>query len=198
MELEEFKDRSGQEGSYKPNRRRIKIVNQTADEIIADIEFADNATESGTPINAEKMNKIRTAVINAENNSSQALTTANNAKSVADQADTKSTSALTNSQNAVNTANIANQTASEALSHIVNMQGTKVKVSGNIVSEFDADTKVDVTTFNNEITNLKNSKVDISSYNTDKSALTSRVTTLEAKPLITKVTYDAQSDTFIF
>ena len=191
MELEEFKDRAGKESTYRPNRRRIKIVSQTADEIIADIEYADNATENGTPINAEKMNKIRTAVMTAENNSSQAVMTAENnssqavmaassANTTAGNADTKANQALETSQSAETTANQAFEKADEALTQVVNMQGTKVKVNGAIVSEFDADTKVDV-----------------SIYNTEKTALSNRVTALEAKPIITKITYDATTDTFI-
>lgn len=180
MELEEFKDRTGLESTYKPNRRRIKIVSQTADEIIADVEYADNATENGTPINAEKMNKIRTAVINAENNSSQALTTASIANTTAGNADEKADQALTNSQNAVTTANQASGKADEALTQVVNMQGTKVKVNGSLVPEFDADTKVDVST-----------------YNTEKTALLNRVSALETKPIVTKITYDTATDTFI-
>ena len=180
MELEEFKDRAGQESTYRPNRRRIKIVSQTADEIIADIEYADNATENGTPINAEKMNKIRTAVMTAENNSSQAVMAASSANTTAGNADTKANQALETSQSAETTANQAFEKADEALTQGVNMQGTKVKVNGAIVSEFDADTKVDV-----------------SIYNTEKTALSNRVTALEAKPIITKITYDATTDTFI-
>lgn len=173
MSLEEFKDRI----SENPNRRKIKIVSQTADEIIADIEYADNASQEGTPVNAAKLNEIRTAVTNAENNSSQALTTASGASATAGDADAKAGQALTNSQNAVTTANSAYSKADEALTQVVNMQGTKVKVNGSIVSEFDADTKVDVNTY---------------------SALSNRVSALETKPIVTKITYDTLTDTFIF
>lgn len=173
MSLEEFKDRI----SENPNRRKIKIVSQTADEIIADIEYADNASQEGTPVNAAKLNEIRTAVTNAENNSSQALTTASGASATAGDADVKAGQALTNSQNAVTTANNAYSKADEALTQVVNMQGTKVKVNGSIVSEFDADTKVDVNTY---------------------SALSNKVSALETKPIVAKITYDTLTDTFIF
>lgn len=63
MELEEFKDRE----STNPKRKKIKIISQSANEIIADIENAEVATQEGTPINAEVMNKLRTAILELEN-----------------------------------------------------------------------------------------------------------------------------------
>ena len=49
MEIEAFKDRI----SANPNRRKLKIINH--DEIIADIEYAEVATQEGTPLNAESL-----------------------------------------------------------------------------------------------------------------------------------------------
>ena len=63
----EFKDRV----SNTPNRRKIKIISQTADEIIADIEMADNPTESGTAINAEMLNNIQDIAYEALNQVTQ-------------------------------------------------------------------------------------------------------------------------------
>ena len=63
MEIEEFKDRI----SANPNRRKLKIISQQSDEILADIEYAEVATQEGTPINAEVMNKLRSAILELEN-----------------------------------------------------------------------------------------------------------------------------------
>ncbi len=59
MEIEEFKNRE----CANPKRKKIKIISQSADEIIADIENAEVATQEGTPINAENMNKLRSAIL---------------------------------------------------------------------------------------------------------------------------------------
>lgn len=53
--------------SSTPNRRKLKIINQTADEILADIEMADNPTEEGTAINAEILNNIQDVAYEALN-----------------------------------------------------------------------------------------------------------------------------------
>lgn len=58
MEIEAFKDRI----SANPNRRKLKIISQQSDEILADIEYAEVA-----PINAEVMNKLRSAILELEN-----------------------------------------------------------------------------------------------------------------------------------
>lgn len=63
MEIATFENRE----SVNPKRKKIKIISQTADEIIADIENAEVATKEGTPINAEVMNKLRTAILELEN-----------------------------------------------------------------------------------------------------------------------------------
>ena len=172
MSLEEFKDRI----STYPNRRKLKIITQTADEIIADVEYADSASQDGTPVNAAKLNEIRTTVDSANTYATNAYNTASSANTTAGNADTKAGQALSNSQSALTTANNAYSKADEALNQVVNMQGTKVKVNGVIVSEFDSNTKVDVSTYN---------------------TLSNRVATIETKPLMTKINYDSTTDTFI-
>lgn len=44
METIQFKDRL----STYPNRRKLKIVSQVGNEMIADVEFADELTQQGT------------------------------------------------------------------------------------------------------------------------------------------------------
>jgi len=82
-----FKDRV----SEYPNRRKLNIISQTANTIIADISFADQVTEEnkGTPLNAETMNEFNATITRSENNASNALKVANDAKDVANNALTK-------------------------------------------------------------------------------------------------------------
>lgn len=97
-----FKDRKSQ----NPNRRKLKIVSQGPNEIIADIERADtNVTEPGTPINAKLLNDWNTAITTAESNASSAVSKANSAVSTANTANSVSNSAkqtATAAQNYVN------------------------------------------------------------------------------------------------
>ena len=79
-----FQDRTG----TNLNRKKITIISQTPNEIIADIERADNPTIEGTPINASVFNAFQQSIDNASNNATNALGIAN--------------SANTNATNAVN------------------------------------------------------------------------------------------------
>ena len=97
-----FKDRQGE----NLNRRKIKIISQSATEILADIERADTVTEEGTPINASVFNNFQSQLDSMNNsittavdysdiavsNANTAYTTANEAKASANE--------ITNSFNA--------------------------------------------------------------------------------------------------
>lgn len=61
--LEEIKDRM----STNPNRKKIKIISQTPNEIIADIERADSPSQTGTPINSNLINNIISEVNSLKN-----------------------------------------------------------------------------------------------------------------------------------
>ena len=113
-----FQDRQG----TNLNRKKIKIISQTKDEIIADIERADTVTQEGTIINAqvfnqfqESINAANTAANNAVTNSNSAIATANQASADSTTALTTANSANTNSTSAVNTANTASANAMTAL-----------------------------------------------------------------------------------
>ena len=84
------------------NRKRLRIVSQTAEEIIADVERADNPTVEGTPIDATVMNQFQSEIDTANSNASTAVSTASTAAS--------------NAASALSTANAASQTASTAAS----------------------------------------------------------------------------------
>lgn len=162
--------------SDTPNRRKIKIISQTADEIIADIEMADNATVEGTPITASKMNEWDEIISTAKTKSDTAYTNANDSK-------TDSSTALLNSTTALNQANFALQKseeaktkANEALSQVVEKQGTKVYVNDECVSMFNSDIKADkiyVDNIKNNLENSINAKAD--NNNVSQTILASKV-----------------------
>lgn len=59
------------------NRKRIIIVNQTPNEIIADIERADTVTEEGTPVNASIFNAFQEEITSANSKAEEAKAKAN-------------------------------------------------------------------------------------------------------------------------
>ncbi len=141
---QEFKDREAK----NPNKRRIIVLEQNANEIIANIEpVAEEITEEGTPFNADLMEKFQESIIQSETDSSEALRIAREAKSQ----------------------------SQESYDHVVSVQGTKVTKNGAFVANFNADEKVDQTDFE---------------------AIVRRVAALENSPIMTKIKYDSESDTF--
>ena len=82
-----FIDRTGE----NLGRKKIIIINQTENEIIADIVRADSPEEEGTPINASVFNKFQEEIKNANDRS--------------DYANTKSTTAELNASTALNKVN---------------------------------------------------------------------------------------------
>ena len=72
-EEKRFKDRK----SEYPNRRRLKILSQTIDELLVDIEREEgNVSEPGTQINASLFNEWENSVSEAVTNASEAKTKA--------------------------------------------------------------------------------------------------------------------------
>lgn len=65
-----------------PNRKKIKIINQIEDEIIADIEYANKPSQEGTLIKASDMNYIKELVLEGYDKSADALKIANEAKNI--------------------------------------------------------------------------------------------------------------------
>ncbi len=76
-----FQNRSG----TNLNRRKLTIISQSANEMIVDMERADNVQtgNEGTTLNADVMNALDDRITAAENNSSTALSTANAANTKA-------------------------------------------------------------------------------------------------------------------
>lgn len=66
--------------SLNANRRKIKIIEQNANEILADIELADSPIEEGTAITASFLNEFQTNLTNiCTSTANTALNTANEA-----------------------------------------------------------------------------------------------------------------------
>lgn len=118
-----FKDRESQ----NPNRRKLKIVSQGPNEIIADIERADTVTGSeGTPINAKLLNDWNAVISTSENNASNALTKAN--KAIED-----SSAAVSTANSAISVSNSAKQTATTAQNYVNSLiQTPDCSQAGNV------------------------------------------------------------------
>lgn len=71
MEQTSFLDRVS---SY-PGRKKIKILSQTADTIVADVELADEPSVEGTPINATVMSRFQQGIVDANTKSDSAVAT---------------------------------------------------------------------------------------------------------------------------
>ena len=118
------------------NRKRLRIVSQTAEEIIADVERADNPTVEGTPIDASTMNQLQSEIDTANSNASSAVSTANSAASTANTASQNASAAVTTANaaasdaaSAVTTANAANTKALYVESQLAD-RGATIKFNG--------------------------------------------------------------------
>ena len=117
-------------GLQNPQRKRIKIIEQSPEEIIADVlyfeEISDNAVQ-GSIFNAETMNAFDDQI------------TASN---------TKAETANKKAETAISIANQAISRAEQAEEQIILKQGTKVLVNNEYKLEFNADEKADKTQLN--------------------------------------------------
>lgn len=134
-----FQDRQGS----NLNRKKIKIISQAGNEIIADIERADSPTIEGTKLNATVMNEFQKEIDNSNTNASNAMNIANSASnnassavSTASDAETKSTTALSKAETAITTANQAKSKADYIERQLAD-RGTTIKVNG--VSQVEID-----------------------------------------------------------
>lgn len=155
-----FKNRKSQ----YPNRRKITIVKQNANEMVADI-VADEGLieEAGTAVTAEIMNQIITNVNSSVQESGEAKQTANIAKTTADEAKTESGEAKQLAQTALNNSQTALEKANAVEQQVVQGLGTIVTVGGQNQQTFNADSKADATALSNEITARQESCSQLSS-----------------------------------
>lgn len=168
-----FKDRD----VTNPNKRRITVLEQNANEIIANIEpVAEEVIEEGTPFNADLMEKFQDSIIKSEADSAEALEIANQAKAK----------------------------SQEAFDHVVAIQGTKITEDGAFVASFDADKKLNVEKYNNDkheiesqINNIDNIKADKDTTESEIADIKTRLNSVEMTPAMTKIQYDVTTNTFI-
>lgn len=165
MEKINFQDRVGED----LKRKRITIISQSADTIIADVEPANLPIQEGTTINAAIMNKFQDAIAVAETNAIEAKESSSNALIAAGQANENASTSLSNSQIALSTAANAETKALEAFNHITDAQGTKVTIEGEFVSTFNADSKVNQSDLSNYLTS--NTNQDVTGIKTIKQGL---------------------------
>lgn len=118
-----FNDRESQ----NPNRRKLKIVSQGPNEIIADIERADTVIGAeGTPINAKLLNDWNAVINTAESNAANALTKANKAV-------TDATTAIATADTANSNATSAKQVANTAQNYVNSLiQTPDCSQAGNV------------------------------------------------------------------
>lgn len=172
---EELTEQTYQDTKRKnPHRRKITIYKQDANVMEVDIEsYPPDGTlnedgtpqeQDGTPITAEIMDAFHKVIAQADKNAKSSF---NMTREVANKVATYL------EQSNQNVLNLEQQ--------ITQSQGTKVQVNGEYVASFDANTKVDQTTYESTIDSL-----DV------------RVSNLEAKEILTNVTYDSTTNTFNF
>ena len=146
-----------------PQRKKIKILSQTPDEIIADVDFAETVEEEGTAITAEIMNSFQTAINNIETTSSTAQTQSSQALQIANAASTNANQAINDVDVLDGLVQEAKSKAEEALAQVVEKQGSKIYTNGSYVSTFETTDKVDATTYQAAISNIQS---QISQINT--------------------------------
>ena len=160
-----FQDRTGS----NLNRKRLRIISQTAEEIIADVERADTPTNPGTPINASVMNQFQSEIDTANSNASTAVSTANSAVTAANTAAQNASNAVTTANTAaqdattaISTANAANTKALYVESQLAD-RGATIKVNG--VSQTEVNFSSDPQTQLNTKTNVKINNATVNELN---------------------------------
>lgn len=137
MEIKQFKDRQ----SLHPGRKKLTIINQEANTLTVDEEWADSPSIEGSLVNAAVLTEFQNGIVEAGNNSKNAEGVAASAKSIAQGAETKATNALSTAQSANTTASSAKTIA----------QGAETKASSAKAIAEDALNKVE--TFNGNVDN---------------------------------------------
>lgn len=137
MEIKQFKDRQ----SLHPGRKKLTIINQEANTLTVDEEWADSPSVEGSLVNAAVLTEFQNGIVEAGNNSKNAEGVAASAKSIAQGAETKATNALSTAQSANTTASSAKTIA----------QGAETKASSAKAIAEDALNKVE--TFNGNVDN---------------------------------------------
>jgi len=127
------------------NRKRLRIISQTAEEMIVDVERADSPTVEGTPINASTMNQFQSEIDTAIANASSAVSTANTASQNASDAVSTANTASQNASTALATANAANAKALQVEANLAD-RGATIKFNGVTQTEvnFSSDPQTQI------------------------------------------------------
>ncbi len=168
-----------------------------SEQAVSDSSIAlTNSNNAIVTANAAKENSEQavSTANSAFKKSTESVNTANTANLNANDAKTIADEAKTIAESVVSTANNAETIANQALNHAANIKGTTITVGGVEQNTFDADTKVDVTTFTSQISSINLNKADKLTTDTEIVALKNRAEVLEDK--LTKATYDSTTDTF--
>ena len=146
------------------NRRKLKIVSQTPDEIIVDIERCDTSTVDGTPLNATTLNnkfdEIESALTAHEFGS---VVKVNNAKVDEVTFNSNPQEQITNEVNARTEAD------SNLQAQLISEVNTRTSADSNLQSQITSEinTRTNLTTsLQNQITNLNNEAVKLSATQT--------------------------------
>ncbi len=162
----------------EPNKMNIKILSQSANNILAEITPAYKVITAGTPITAERMNEIKSLAETSNENSNIAKDNALQANTNSTNAEEKAERALSNSEQATNVANMAKTKAEDALTQVIEKQGSKVLINGEYVTPFNADIKANQSEFD-EYKNFTNQS--LTEFETRFNELQNKVTTLETE-----------------
>lgn len=173
---------------------------------------SDNAVNVSNDANNKADSAVKTSN-NALTTSQNALSVANTSNTKADNAVSTSNSANTKSETAIEISNSAKQTAEQALNQVVEKMGTKVYIGNNETPESslnfsgDPQNQLDTnktlaesnkTRLDNHDTQLSNHSTKLTTHDSEISSTKTRLTNLENQPVITKILYDEDEDSFTF
>lgn len=184
-----------------PNRMNIKILSQSANNIVADITPAYIVVTAGTPITAEKMNEIKNLVESSANNAITANSISTQASLTATSANEKAEEALQKSEQAISTASGANTKSDQTRSYVdgemtrlsqllTEKQGSIAYENGQKIDSFELTDKAnqsDLETLQNllqnQISSLQTAMANLQTELTNLKNGTSTFTLLKAKTI---------------
>lgn len=111
-----FKNREG----TNLNRKKLKIISQSPTEMYVLMEENADITQEGTPLNAEVFNEFQQTIDTSKNQSTSAVSVANNALDIANEAKNNSLNAIENATTANNASSTALNVANEAKTTSIN------------------------------------------------------------------------------
>jgi len=140
---EAFVDRQRFQGLE--NRKTIKVLSQSADEILADITDIpfEEGEAAGTNVDKALMNNLRAVIDQADRNATSAYQKADYAEYEAERGAIMANNACVNADKAKEDSAMAVSLAMQLKEQVIDKQGTKVTANGQYLETFDADQKAD-------------------------------------------------------